>query len=233
METQTGTSETATTRKFLFDLAFDHGLNKTTEREKPKPTFSEEQLEEAKKRAFEEGMTAGQKSMMENQQQYMNTLLTQIDQKLAHVIQTSLDVWQDQLAQCQEIALVIVRKIIPTYVKQHGLDEINAIVTKVISEMGREPRLVFRVCEQQFDEASARINSIAQQSAYAGKIVILGDPEIGESDCRIEWADGGIERDLKALWQEIDKVMAEVQSYVPPQPKETTEQQSSEAGDKT
>lgn len=201
-------------RKFLFDLSFDDGIGKTVEeREKPKPTYSQEQLDQAKKDSFQEGLSAGQKAMMEDQQQYMNVLLSEIDQKLGHIIDSSRAEWQRQLAQLQEIALVIVRKVLPNYVAKHGLGEIEVIVAKVIAEVGREPRLVFRVCESQFDDASARINAIAAQSAYAGKLVILGDPEIGPSDCRIEWADGGIERDIKKLWNDIDRVMEEVQTF--------------------
>jgi len=210
----TAMSDPNDARKFLFDLAFDNGLNKRNdERDKPKPTYSQEQLDEAKRLAYEEGLSAGQKAMMEDQQQYMNVLLTQIDQRLVHVMDSSKAIWQRQLEQCQEIALVIARKIMPNYVKEHGLDEIESIVAKIIVEMSREPRLVFRVNEEQFDDANTRINAIAAQAAYAGKIVILGDPELGPSDCRIEWADGGIERDIKTLWQDIDRVMAEVQTF--------------------
>jgi len=214
MESQTTTVEPTQTRKFLFDLAFDNGMNrKKAEREAPKPTFTQDHLDEARKLGYEEGFSAGQKAMMEDQQQYLNVLLSQLDQKLSHVMDTSTAIWQRHLAQCQEIALVIARKIVPNYVKTHGLDEIESIVAKIIGEMGREPRLVFRVSEAQFDDANTRINAIAAQAAYAGKLVILGDQDLGPSDCRIEWADGGIERDLKTLWQDIDRVMEEVQTF--------------------
>ena len=217
MDTQPNIGDPNQARKFLFDLAFDNGLNKKNpEREKPKPTFSQEQLEEAKKLAYEEGFSAGQRAMMEDQQQYLNVLLSQMDQKLAHVLETSKSIWERQLKQCQEIALVIARKIMPSYVSKNGLDEIEAIVSKIIGEMSREPRLVFRVNEAQFDDAKTRIEAIASQAAYAGKLVILGDQELGPSDCRIEWADGGIERDLKTLWQDIDRVMEEVQTFEEP-----------------
>lgn len=201
-------------RKYLFDLSFDNGMNKRPRGpEKPKPTFSQEQVDAARQDGYEAGVQAGQKAMMEDQQQYMNVLLTQIDQKIGHVIEASREEWQRQLLQLQAIALVIMRKIMPAYVAKFGLDEIETIISKVVSEMGREPRLVFRINEAQFDEASARINAIAQKAAYAGKVVILGDDTLGPSDCRIEWADGGIERDLKKLWQDIDRVMEEVQSF--------------------
>ena len=228
MDTQPSMTDQGQARKFLFDLTFDNGMNKkSAEREKPKPTYSQEQLDEAKKLAYEEGLAAGQRAMMEDQQQYLNVLLSQMDQKLSHVLEASKSIWERQLQQCQEIALVIARKIMPSYVARHGIDEVDSIVSKIIGEMGREPRLVFRVNESQFDDAKTRIDAIASQAAYAGKLVILGDPELGPSDCRIEWADGGIERDIKTLWQDIDRVMGEVQTFEEPILTSSTEVQAS------
>ena len=214
MEPQAQSAENIRAQKYLFDLAFDNGLNKKApEREKPKPTYSQEQLDAEKQISYEQGVQAGQKTMMEDQQQYMNALLTQINQNLGHVIDSSINEWQRQLMQLQEISLVIMRKLLPTYVEKYGLQEIETIVAKVISEVSREPRLVFRVNESMFDELSGKINEIAAQQAYAGKIVILGDPALDTSDCRIEWADGGIERDVKTIWGSIERVMSEVQSF--------------------
>jgi flagellar assembly protein FliH len=234
MEQQSQTTESTQTRKFLFDLAFDNGMNKkASECEKPKPTYSQEHLDAEKQLSYEQGVQAGQKAMMEDQQQYMNVLLSQISQSLGHVIEASAHEWQKQLTQLQELSLVIMKKILPNYVEKNGLQEVEAIVSKVISEVSREPRLVFRVNESMFDEISVKINDVAASQAYAGKIVILGDPALGISDCRIEWADGGIERDVKTIWSSIEKVMSEVESFEtslihPETPPEITETISKE-----
>jgi len=200
-------------QKFLFNLSFDDEVGcPLGEREKPKPTYSQEQIDEARKESYESGFNAGQKAMMEDQQQRMNVLLAQIDQHVGHLAQSSQEEWQTQLGQLQQIALVIARKIMPTYVQRYGVEEIETIVDRIVAEMSREPRLVIRVSENQFDEVSAKINEITANQAYAGKVVILGDADLGESDCRVEWADGGIERDLRMIWEDIDRVMSEIQS---------------------
>ncbi|MFA6280428.1 MAG: FliH/SctL family protein [Bdellovibrionales bacterium] len=224
MSTQTAEAASTQVRKYLFDLTFDNEAGCCApERQKTKQTFSQEQLEAAQKGAYEKGFSEGQKTMAEDQQQYMNTLLSKIDQNTSHLITESLGEWQRQLAQLQEIALVIARKIMPTFVARHGLEEVESIVAKIVTEMSHEPRLVFRVNEAQFDDAKTRINAIAESAAYAGKLVILGDPDLGPSECRVEWADGGIERDIRALWQDIDRVMDEVQTLEPASLETTTE----------
>lgn len=225
METHVNTTDPNQTRKFLFDLSFDDEVGSLGKKsEKPKPTYSQEQLDEAKQEAYAAGFAEGQRSMQESQQQSLNLLMANVEERLAQVMSKGEGVWQGLLAQCQEIALVIAHKIMPSFTARHGMDEIESIVSRVMAEMGREPRLVFRVPESQFDDAKARIENIARQAAYAGKLVILGDPDLGVSDCRIEWADGGIERDIGKLWQSIDKIMEDVQTgtLVPPSSEEVT-----------
>jgi flagellar assembly protein FliH len=36
---------------------------------------------------------------------------------------------------------------------------------------------------------------INRAHGYEGRLVVLGEPSVGIGDCRIEWADGGINRD--------------------------------------
>jgi len=203
----------ASARKFLFDRSFDDEvLPNQKGRGRIKQTFTAEQLEAAKKEAQQEGFNAGQKAMMENQQQYTNVLLTQISQHLEKLVESSQEQWKKQLAHLQEMALGITKKILPAYAARQGLGEIEAIVAQVIGEMAHEPRLVIRVGEAQFDAVSSRIKDITEQKAYTGKVVVLCEAGLGPADCRVEWADGGIERDMNALWQSIDRLMESVQS---------------------
>lgn len=211
MDAQTVPPEDMQPRKYLFDLTFDNGQNKkAAEREKPKPTFTQEQLDAEKQTSFEQGKQEGQRLMAEDQQQYTNTLLSEISQHLTHVIEQSAAEWDRQVAQLQQLAQIIMRKIMPSYVEKYGLEEIEAIIAKILSDVGREPRLVFRINENLFDTINDKISAIARQQAYAGKVVVLGDPALGPSDCRIEWADGGIERNVQAIWHAIENVMSRV-----------------------
>ncbi len=219
IDTSTMSKESSTppARKFLFERSFEEDLALSLAgQERTRQVFTLEQLEAAKQEAYQNGMAAGQKATMETQQQAMNALLKQVEQKLGNLIDTSAKHWQQQLMQLQEVGLSIARKIMPSYAEKHGLEEIETIISQVITEMGREPRLVVRIAEGQFDAVSDKIKEISERKAYTGKVIVLAEPELGPADCRVEWADGGIERDLKTLWQEIDKIMERVQTLSPP-----------------
>ena len=48
---------------------------------------------------------------------------------------------------------------------------------------------------------------LAASLGFPGKLIILVDDELGQSDCRVEWADGGAERDTARTWREIEATL--------------------------
>ena len=49
------------------------------------------------------------------------------------------------------------------------------------------------------DRAASSSTTIARARGFEGRLVVLAEPDIAAGDCRIEWADGGIERDSAAI----------------------------------
>lgn len=199
-------------RKFLFDCSFNDDiaeaeLETAKAQEPPKPTFTQEQVETVRAGAYESGYAEGQKSMANDQRQLLNVTLSKLSKQLEQITKTSAEGWQRQMAQTQEVAIAIARKLMPEYAARNGIEEIQAIISSVMAQVAREPRLVVRVGEAQFDAVNEKIKEISERQAYAGKVIVLAEDKMGVSDCRIEWADGGVERDMAALWQEIDRLI--------------------------
>ena len=44
-------------------------------------------------------------------------------------------------------------------------------------------------------------------AGFRGKVVLLADDGLGASDCRLEWADGGAERKLERIWNEVEELV--------------------------
>jgi flagellar assembly protein FliH len=57
-------------------------------------------------------------------------------------------------------------------------------------------------------EAREKIDEIARGHGFAGRLVVLGEPNIAAGDCRIEWADGGVNRDAGAADRVIGEAVA-------------------------
>ena len=217
-------AEPTPVRKFLFDRSFDDGLG-MGEAEKPKPVFTLEQMEATRQEAYASGFAAGQKATQDEQQQAFNLFFARLEQQLGLLVKEGMDVWRAQLSHLEQTALAIARKLLPEYAANYGLGEIQAVVAQIVAEMAHEPRLVVRVSEAQFDAVNARLKDVTDRQAYAGKVVLLGEAGFSAGDCRVEWADGGIERNQETLWQEIERIMRQTHTVSP------TTQPSDNAGD--
>jgi flagellar assembly protein FliH len=69
------------------------------------------------------------------------------------------------------------------------------------------PHLVIRINDSLYDGARERIEKLAKQSGFEGRLVILAEPDVPTGDCRIEWADGGIVLDRAAIDSKINELV--------------------------
>jgi flagellar assembly protein FliH len=193
---------------------FDHSFEGATAANKPaerKPvTLKPEQVDALKQESYDAGFEAGRKAGINDQTQRLMGLVTTIGERLTTAIDLMLQQRQQQDQQLHQIVMAVARKILPDFSARHGLQEIDAMLTQAISEMVHEPRIVVRTHDSEFEAINARITEITTQKAYAGKVVVLADPEIALGDCRVEWADGGIERKTEATWSAVEQIITPV-----------------------
>jgi len=111
---------------------------------------------------------------------------------------------EEMIAEGLKVAVGIARKVVPELAQRNAMNEIEALVTDCLRHLAEEPRVVVRVHDQFLDGLQGRIDELAQLSAFPGSIVLIADDGLAAGDCRVEWADGGAERDGGRLWKEID-----------------------------
>lgn len=226
--------------KFLFDTSFDserdrearaRAANEAAEAaEPPPPTFSEEELEAARQSAFAEGKAAG---LAEAEQSHARHLADGI---------AALPPYFDQLAEeleareeerrrnALEAAVTVVRKLFPQLAREGGLEEIQAVVEACLERLRDEPRLVIRTADRDLDTLRERIEESTRRGGFDGKLVFLADEAIAAGDLRVEWADGGAERDQAGLWKEIDAIIARALSPAAPRPAAQNHKAAAPAG---
>ena len=73
--------------------------------------------------------------------------------------------------------------------------------------MKQEPRLVAYVHSARLDALQERLAQLSASSGFEGRVVLIGDDEMGQSDCRVEWADGGVEREAGRIWRAIEEAL--------------------------
>jgi len=197
----------AQARKFMFDLSFDDETDVHRAPERKPVLMKPEQIDALKKESYDAGMAAGIKAGKDEQIAQQTVLLAKIDHNVVTLVKNIDKVAHEQEDQMRGMALAIAKKILPAFTAEHGMGEIEALISDTLREMAREPRLVVRVHESEFDVLNEKIQAIATQRAFQGKIVVLADADVASGDCRIEWADGGVERNTPATEKAIEQTL--------------------------
>ena len=64
---------------------------------------------------------------------------------------------------------------------------------------------MIRVREGDLEALKAKVDPLVSEKGFEGRVVFLGEPDLAAGDCRIEWADGGIVRDRRAIEKQVDQ----------------------------
>jgi flagellar assembly protein FliH len=102
-------------------------------------------------------------------------------------------------AEAVEVALAVGRTLARGLVAREPEHEIARLVGEALAVVRRAPHLAIRVAPDLVESVRARVERIAFERGFEGRLVVLGDPDAALGDCRIEWADGGVVRDSAAL----------------------------------
>jgi flagellar assembly protein FliH len=199
--------------KFLFDTSFeaeDLGGAMQPVRKPPPPKFSEQDLERARAEGHAAGKEAGTQEAMQSIEQQISQVVNAISAQLSGLSQAQTDSHERQQREALEVALTVVRKVFPRLAERHGLAEVESVVCDCLERLREEPRIVIRVADALLDQVEARIGELVARAGFEGRIVYLAQDDMKPGDVRVEWADGGAERDSKALWRDIDQIPARV-----------------------
>jgi flagellar assembly protein FliH len=200
----------SSTRKFQFDVSFDGVAQDGKGGIAPSPTeprHSAKELAAARERAFAEGRAAGEAAARATIDHATAQALARIAEHAGVLLQAQAASDQRNTHAAVEVAAAMVRKLYPELARRSGLVEIEGALAHALETMRTEPRIVVRVCDALLDPLRDRLESITAATGYEGRVVLIADGAIAAGDCRVEWADGGVERDTGRLWREIQAAL--------------------------
>jgi flagellar assembly protein FliH len=181
--------------KFLFDNDFAAGSPR-----EPTITVSEHEakLAEAEAAARQRGYAAAQADAKVDFDRRVAATLEAVAARLADAARALRLVEGRLESEAIEIAAAVARKLAPALVEREPFAEIAALAAGCMRELLTSPHIVVRVNEQLYAAAREKLEAVTRSHGFEGRLVVLGEPAVGIGDCRIEWADGGINRDIKA-----------------------------------
>jgi len=183
--------------KYQFDVEFNRGGAESR--------AAQAAAEDA---AFKRGQAAGEAEASARIERRLTAVITQASERIGELSKKFSGLEARLEAEAVEVAVAIARKLAPALIAREPLAEIEALVVDVLAHVRSAPHVVVRVAEDLIEPAGARLKEIAEQRGFANRLVLLPEPDLKPDEVRVEWADGGVERDRSAVEARIDEAVA-------------------------
>ena len=191
--------------KFLFDMDFS-APDKTRERPAT-PAEVAQKIAAAEARAYRNGYDAALHEAKVESDRRAALALEEIGITINGIAAGFSGIETRMETEAVDIAVAVARKLCSELIAREPLGEITSLVSDCFAQLVSTPHLVVRINDSLYEAAQQRIEKLAKQSGFEGRLVILAEPEIETGDCRIEWADGGVVLERAAIDAKINELV--------------------------
>lgn len=194
--------------KFAFDTIFEeNGAVHEGPTAAAHRTGTDTHIEMMKAAAYEQGM-ADARAELENkteddQANLLKKLLAATTTLMSTADQNALISQQAATDIAHKIALTLA----PALIKREPVAEIKAVITDCLQHLHREPHLTIRVSETALEEIRPFVEQMSRECGIEERVLLITDPNLGTSDCKVEWSEGGVSRALAEIQEEIDLII--------------------------
>jgi len=190
--------------KFLFDTDFSspHGGH-----DRPASAETAQKIAAAEARAYREGFDAALSEAKTESDRRAALALEEIAIGVRTIATGFSGIEARMETEAVDVAVAVARKLCSELLAGEPLTEIMALVSDCFSHLVSTPHLVVRIHDSLYEAARERIERLAKQSGFEGRLVILSEPDIETGDCKIEWADGGMVLDRAAIEAKISELV--------------------------
>ena len=187
--------------KFKFDTEFLDGGEQISlaVRARSRKMYTQEDIDQICAKARAEGMKVGEIRALEAVAQGTRDMADALCQAVAR---TNVEIEQVR-REAAEIAFAVARKLAPMALEALPVADVELALRDAIHQAIGEPRIVLRASTSVLEALGSRIDEIAHEEGFEGRVIVAADPAIKGADCRIEWRGGGAERSEAAIEQAL------------------------------
>lgn len=218
-------------KPFLFERSFDdrgaagaeleaateakdqtNALDTEAESHDPEPALevvhTEEEMTAARQDAYmnghADGFREGYAEAMDTLEKQLNDLLEQLAPLVSALGERQAAANDRAQANMARIVQVVMERLMPVYVREHGHEEALAVVSDCLGDLQDPGRLTIHLSEETAELLGDRLSKAARKAGFEGQIRLLADEEMGASDVKVDWGAGGAERRYETIREEID-----------------------------
>lgn len=108
------------------------------------------------------------------------------------------------------VAIVTAKALAGAALAEKPLALLAGAIREALSHARTAPHLVVRVNDSMVETAEELVRKLTAEQGFAGKLIVLGQPDIIPGDGRIEWAEGGFVLDSQQLTALVEQAVARV-----------------------
>jgi flagellar assembly protein FliH len=185
----------STAKKFMFGTDFREGGRRAT---------SDADIAAARAEGFSIGQEQGRREAESQFNALVGTLVRSAE-KLAADEHKRIAEIEEQAA---HVAIVTAQGLARAALAERPLAALERAVRECLGHARLAPHLVVRVNEGAVEAVEGMLAGLARETGFAGRLVVLGQPDIAAGDGKIEWADGGFVIDGARLEQLVEQAVA-------------------------
>jgi flagellar assembly protein FliH len=208
--------------KFLFDTVFDMETMRREERRKkpvgPPLVHTEQALvdavnrvrEETYREAFAEGRRAGVAEVRESIDVHIGRAQEAIARTLPLLANMRAQIALDARREAVELGHLIARKLAGALLERLPAADVAAMIDRTVAdlaEMTKDAQVTIRVAPPLVDAITKAASDVVQRAGSGIRATVVGDPSLQGSACRVEWPEGGSDRDPSLVQAEIGRAV--------------------------
>ncbi len=211
--------------KYTFDQAFDGGAKTRFDLEIERLV---NEAEEGRKESYTKGVEDGRAQALQEIEAATREAITQFTNAATALFDQRAQLETGLKHEMVHLAYAIASKLSSALIRTRPTAEVQALIEDCLATVSQEPRLVVRVSENVSEPITKQLDAMKNATSFAGDIVLIGEPKMNDLDCRVEWPDGGSERNYNAVKQQIEEtvqrfVMTELEENTAAEPENTVE----------
>lgn len=225
------TSTAPKPEKFLFDTRFDvasgaHNIDDEL------PRYNALEMDKARAESFVDGQETGYKKAIESIEHDISVKLEVLSAQIKEVLELQQKIGESLFKETLKVSLLMAQRILPTFYEKAAKDEVETVVNECFSSLLTQSRVVIHVNEKLVKPIQERASKMAEKVGFDGRISVLADDEIDVIDCSVEWAEGGVHKVTRHIWQNFEAILARYGVQVDGAPKiEITSHESADVVD--
>jgi flagellar assembly protein FliH len=181
--------------KFLFDVDFAKGADIRHSDSAVALAEHQRMLAAAETEAYRKGLAAAEAQAKSEVERRIATALERAAAALEALSRNLAGIEARLETEAVEVAVAVARKLAPELIAREPFAEIAALTSECFRQLTTTPHVVVRLNDALYDSARGQLTELAKMHGFDGRLVVLADPDMAPGDCRIEWADGGVDRE--------------------------------------